>query len=199
MAILGGMGSFWGPAIGAAALTLLNHQISSVTQYWPLVLGVVLIVLLFAFPGGIIGALDRRWSAPARGAAMLEVRDLRRSFGGVAAIDGVSLTVERHQIVAIIGPNGAGKSTLFNLITGHLRPDAGSVRLGGRDVTGMAPHRLCALGVARSFQRTNIFPRLQCFRERAGGADRAPRPRPRRLVARRPSVPRRRRRPCCAT
>jgi branched-chain amino acid transport system permease protein len=57
MAILGGMGSFWGPAIGAAALTLLNHQISAVTQYWPLVLGSVLIVLLFAFPGGITGAL----------------------------------------------------------------------------------------------------------------------------------------------
>ena len=94
---------------------------------------------------------------------MLEVRGLRRSFGGVAAIDGVSLTVERRQIVAIIGPNGAGKSTLFNLITGHLRPDAGGVRLSGRDVTGMAPHRLCALGVARSFQRTNIFPRLSVF------------------------------------
>ena len=94
---------------------------------------------------------------------MLEVRNLRRSFGGVAAIDDVSLTVERHEIVAIIGPNGAGKSTLFNLITGHLRPDAGGVRLGGRDVTGMAPHRLCALGVARSFQRTNIFPRLSVF------------------------------------
>jgi branched-chain amino acid transport system ATP-binding protein len=94
---------------------------------------------------------------------MLEVRDLRRSFGGVTAIDGVSLAVERREIVAIIGPNGAGKSTLFNLITGHLRADSGSVRLGGRDVTGMAPYRLCALGVARSFQRTNIFPRLSVF------------------------------------
>jgi branched-chain amino acid transport system ATP-binding protein len=94
---------------------------------------------------------------------MLEVRDLRRSFGGVVAIDGVSLAVDRREIVAIIGPNGAGKSTLFNLITGHLRPDSGSVRLGERDVTGIAPHRLCALGVARSFQRTNIFPRLSVF------------------------------------
>ena len=70
MAILGGIGTFWGPAIGAAALTLLNHQITSVTQYWPLVLGSVLIVLLFVFPGGLLGAvatlkfkLSARWRA----------------------------------------------------------------------------------------------------------------------------------------
>jgi branched-chain amino acid transport system ATP-binding protein len=71
--------------------------------------------------------------------------------------------VARHEIVAIIGPNGAGKSTLFNLLTGHLKPDAGRVTLAGRDVTGIAPHKLCALGVARSFQRTNIFPKLTVF------------------------------------
>ena len=94
---------------------------------------------------------------------MLEVRGLRRAFGGVIAIDGVDLDVPRHGVVAIIGPNGAGKSTLFNLITGHLRADAGSVRLGGRDITGIAPHRLGALGVGRSFQRTNIFPQLSVF------------------------------------
>jgi branched-chain amino acid transport system ATP-binding protein len=94
---------------------------------------------------------------------MLEVQDLHKSFGGIAAIAGVALRVERGQIFAIIGPNGAGKSTLFNLVTGHLRPNAGRVLLGGRDVTGMAPHRLCALGVGRSFQRSNIFPRLSVF------------------------------------
>ena len=94
---------------------------------------------------------------------MLDVRNLRRSFGGVVAIDDVSLAVQPREIVAIIGPNGAGKSTLFNLITGHLRSDAGKVYVSGRDVTGMAPHRLCGLGVARSFQRTNIFPKLSVF------------------------------------
>jgi branched-chain amino acid transport system ATP-binding protein len=71
--------------------------------------------------------------------------------------------VTAGEIAAIIGPNGAGKSTLFNLLSGHLRPDAGRVLLDGRDVTGIAPHDVCRLGVGRSFQRTNIFPRLTVF------------------------------------
>ena len=94
---------------------------------------------------------------------MLEVRDLRKSFGGFEAVGGVSLTVAAGQVTAIIGPNGAGKTTLFNLITGHVRPDAGAVRFDGRDITGLAPHDVCRLGVGRSFQRTNIFPRLTVF------------------------------------
>ena len=94
---------------------------------------------------------------------MLEVRDLRKAFGGFEAVGGVSLTVAAGQVTAIIGPNGAGKTTLFNLITGHVRPDAGAVRFDGRDITGLAPHDVCRLGVGRSFQRTNIFPRLTVF------------------------------------
>ena len=94
---------------------------------------------------------------------MLEVRDLRKSFGGFVAVAGVSLTVETRQIAAVIGPNGAGKSTFFNLITGHLRPDGGQVLLDGRDITGTPPHQICRLGIGRSFQRTNIFPRLTVF------------------------------------
>lgn len=91
---------------------------------------------------------------------MLEVRGLTKSFAGFVAVREVSLAVARGEIAAVIGPNGAGKSTLFNLITGHLRPSAGEVRLDGRDITGIAPHRICRMGVGRSFQRTNIFPRL---------------------------------------
>ena len=94
---------------------------------------------------------------------MLEVRGLAKSFGGFMAVGGVSFTVPRGSISAIIGPNGAGKTTLFNLITGHIEPDEGRVVFKGRDVTGIAPHDLCRLGMGRSFQRTNIFPRLTVY------------------------------------
>jgi branched-chain amino acid transport system ATP-binding protein len=94
---------------------------------------------------------------------LLDVRDLRKSFDGFQALSGVTFSVPRGSISAIIGPNGAGKTTLFNLITGHLRPDAGSVSFKGLSVTGIAPHDLCRLGMGRSFQRTNVFPRLTVF------------------------------------
>ena len=94
---------------------------------------------------------------------MLDVRDLRKSFDGFQAVGGVSFTVPTGSISAIIGPNGAGKTTLFNLITGHVKPDTGRVVFKERDVTGIAPHDLCRLGMGRSFQRTNIFPRLTVY------------------------------------
>ena len=94
---------------------------------------------------------------------MLEISGLSKSFGGFRAVSDVSLTVDTRQIAAVIGPNGAGKSTLFNLITGHLRPDSGSVRLDGRDITGAPPYRMCRMGIGRSFQRTNIFAQLTVF------------------------------------
>ena len=94
---------------------------------------------------------------------MLEVRGVRKSFDGFLAVNDASVSVAKGQIAAIIGPNGAGKTTLFNLITGHLRPDSGAVVLEGRDITGLAPHDVCRLGMGRSFQRTNIFPRLTVY------------------------------------
>jgi branched-chain amino acid transport system ATP-binding protein len=75
-------------------------------------------------------------------------------------VSNVDLAVAEGEIAAVIGPNGAGKSTLFNLITGHLQPTTGQVFVDGRDITGVAPYRICAMGLGRSFQRTNIFPRL---------------------------------------
>src|SRR5579862_7898861 len=94
---------------------------------------------------------------------MLEVSALRKSFSWFVAVSDVSFAVETQQIAAVIGPNGAGKSTLFNLITGHLQPDSGSVTLDGNDITGVLPHQICRMGIGRSFQRTNIFPRLTVF------------------------------------
>ena len=91
---------------------------------------------------------------------MLEVRGLSKSFAGFRAVSDVDLAVAEGEIAAVIGPNGAGKSTLFNLITGHLQPTAGRVLVDKRDVTGVAPYKICSMGLGRSFQRTNIFPKL---------------------------------------
>jgi branched-chain amino acid transport system ATP-binding protein len=88
---------------------------------------------------------------------MLQAEKLSVRFGGLAAVDNVSLAVPRGAIVALIGPNGAGKTTVFNLVSGFIRPDQGSVRLEGRDITGLSPHEVCRLGVARTFQIVQPF------------------------------------------
>ncbi|MDQ3732953.1 MAG: ABC transporter ATP-binding protein [Actinomycetota bacterium] len=82
---------------------------------------------------------------------------MSRSFRGLTAVDDVSFSVEEGKILGIIGPNGAGKTTLFNLIAGAIAPDAGTVTLAGRDITGLAPHRVSASGVARTFQLMKPF------------------------------------------
>jgi len=91
---------------------------------------------------------------------VLAVRDLKKSFGGIVAVDGVSFDVTEGEILGIIGPNGSGKSTLFNCILGQLRPSAGDVHLDGRPVTGLRPCDLNRLGVSRTFQLLQIFPQL---------------------------------------
>ncbi len=88
---------------------------------------------------------------------MLEVTGLSRAFGGLKAVDGVSLTVPEGRIVSLIGPNGAGKTTCFALITGFHRPDEGRVVFRGRDITGWKPHRIAALGMVRTFQIVQPF------------------------------------------
>ena len=88
---------------------------------------------------------------------VLAVDGLRKSFGGVSALGGVSFAVAAGEMLALIGPNGAGKSTCFNMVGGQLQPDAGSVRLGGRDITGLRPRTVCRLGVGRTFQITATF------------------------------------------
>ena len=92
--------------------------------------------------------------------AVLEVSDLRKSFQGITAVDGVSFEVRPGEILGIIGPNGSGKSTLFNCVLGQLRPSAGEVRIDGRRTTGMRPCDLNRLGVSRTFQMLQVFPQL---------------------------------------
>ncbi len=89
--------------------------------------------------------------------SVLAVRDLSRSFGALRAVNGVSFSVEDGERRAIIGPNGAGKTTLFNLVAGELPPTGGQIFLGGRDVTRLPSHKRCRLGLARTFQRNNLF------------------------------------------
>ena len=90
-------------------------------------------------------------------APLLEVRGLTKRFGGVVANRDVSFSVSPGELVGVIGPNGAGKSTLFDLITGFTRPDAGTVRIDGRDATGLRPDQICRLGLGRTFQKLRPF------------------------------------------
>jgi branched-chain amino acid transport system ATP-binding protein len=91
---------------------------------------------------------------------VLKVTNLKKTFGGIAAVDGVSFEVREREILGIIGPNGSGKSTVFNCILGQLTPTAGLVELDGRVVTGMRPSDLSRLGVSRTFQLLQVFPQL---------------------------------------
>ncbi|MDP3835644.1 MAG: ABC transporter ATP-binding protein [Hydrogenophaga sp.] len=93
----------------------------------------------------------------------LELRDLRKSFGKTEIIRGANLVVRPGERVAIIGPNGAGKSTLFNLISGRFEPSSGDVLLSGQRINGKKPYEINRLGLSRSFQITNIFPKLSVF------------------------------------
>ena len=97
------------------------------------------------------------------GAFAVELKDLRKSFGKTQIIRGANLAVRPGERVAIIGPNGAGKSTLFNLISGRLTPTSGEVLLNGQRIDGKKPYEINRLGLSRSFQITNIFPKLSVF------------------------------------
>ena len=94
---------------------------------------------------------------------ILSIRGLRKSFGSTEIMRGVDLDLRHAERHALIGPNGAGKSTLFHLLSGHLAPSAGEIRFDGHDIGGRSPQAINRLGLARSFQITNIFPKLSVF------------------------------------
>jgi ABC-type branched-subunit amino acid transport system ATPase component len=94
---------------------------------------------------------------------VLEIDAVSKRYGGVLALSRCTMAIERPGIYGLIGPNGAGKTTLFDVITGATAPDSGRVRIDGRDVTGIAPHRLESIGVARTFQECRVFPEFTCL------------------------------------
>jgi branched-chain amino acid transport system ATP-binding protein len=91
---------------------------------------------------------------------LLEIKDLRKGFGGLVAVDGVSFRVDAGQIKSLIGPNGAGKTTLFNVVTGLLRPDRGTVRFKEQTISGWKPHQVARVGISRTFQNPSLFSRM---------------------------------------
>ncbi len=173
--ILGGARSVYGVFVGVALMVVGPMQTSAFGDYAYIFYGLFLVVAGVALRQGIAGLaedvrarLRRSTTVPAtsggaREAALppidgrrLSVREVSRSFGGVVALKEVTFTVEPGEVVALIGPNGSGKTTLLNVVCGYYRPDAGAVSIGGREVTGQAPHRIARRGVARTFQTPSV-------------------------------------------
>ncbi|AWB25027.1 ABC transporter [Methylobacterium currus] len=189
MVVIGGMRSFAGPAIGALFFILFREMLSIWTADWLFWFGLLFVGFILFSPDGLVGIGRRVWrmvrppatedaAMAGRKAGMpenlppflrpdgivegviLAARGIAKRFGGLKAVDGVTIAVRDRTLHALIGPNGAGKTTAFNLISGMYRPDAGTVTLADRSIAGFAPERICAAGIGRSFQITNLFPAL---------------------------------------
>src|SRR5689334_21881988 len=108
---------------------------------------------------------------PGGRADVLEVRGVTVRFGGLTALDAVTLTAAPRQVTGVIGPNGAGKTTLLNVLCGFVRPEAGKLTFGDTDLTGLRPHRLASLGIARTLQNVGLFPGLTVAENVMAGAN----------------------------
>jgi branched-chain amino acid transport system permease protein len=187
MAVLGGAGTVSGALVGAAAVALAKNWLQDLLPYVSrnsanleiVVFGCLFILLLHRSRSGIVPLLRQYLPAaappavadikaselpakpkPAPGTTLLEVDGLTKAFGGLLAVDQVSFAIRAAEIMALIGPNGAGKSTSFNLITGALKLTSGRVVFAGRDLTGVKPHDVAALGMARTFQHVKLRPTM---------------------------------------
>lgn len=184
MVIFGGAGTIAGPIVGAPIMTFLPELLQRFVDFRLIIYGSMIVAFLYALPLGIVGTLFRRSTAlpetvdtvpqmrteaPSIDSGMLApvsrtggepivtLQDIHMSFGGVRALNGIGFSVEPGTIHALIGPNGAGKTVLLNILSGYYRPTQGLVQLGGRVITGLAPHRVAQLGIARTFQTAQLF------------------------------------------
>jgi len=178
MVVAGGQGMVLGPAVGSLVFTFVPELLRMATFYRMLLYGVILLLVVMYMPRGLVfylkALLRGRAGAPVSSedagagfapealvhgdSAALAVRGVTVRFGGLAAVDDLSLGLGRGEILALIGPNGAGKSTAFNVITGFQAADAGRVEFDGADITGLPPYRIAERGLVRMFQRTSVFP-----------------------------------------
>ena len=190
MTLFGGTGTLLGPFVGAGVFIWMRDFLSKYLEYWEVFVGGAFVLIVLFLPDGIVGSLTRLIAgrrAPAVGAAegdllpeperlvsarprpspddgwLLESRGLTKTFGGLTAVNRVDFQVRAGELRSVIGPNGAGKTTFFHLLTGVLPPSEGRILFKGRDITGLPAHAVSRLGIARSYQVTNIFGDLTVF------------------------------------
>ncbi|HEX7003620.1 MAG TPA: branched-chain amino acid ABC transporter ATP-binding protein/permease [Trueperaceae bacterium] len=196
MAVLGGIGSIWGAVFGSALFILLEEALQDFLprvlgrtgNFEAIAFGLILIVVLHRARRGLLPLLARllppapppRLDPDARPlpkrtplcapGPLLEIREISRTFGGLRAVDRLSFEVLPGEILGLIGPNGAGKTTAFNLVTGVLAPDEGSISFAGTDIAGKPPHRIARLGLSRTFQHLNLIGDMTLLENAALGA-----------------------------
>jgi branched-chain amino acid transport system permease protein len=199
LALFGGVGSLWGPVIGAMVLVPLaeglNAELGNVLPgIQGVVYGIAIIVIILRAPEGVywrvLDRLARNKPTPspalrahemptvatlpraraAIGGDLLVLRGIGLSFGGLRALDEIDLSVPEGGLYGIIGPNGAGKTTLFNVINGFLAPDAGTIGFAGAPLTGLRPSLVCRRGIGRTFQIVRAFPRMSVVENVVVGA-----------------------------
>jgi len=196
MAVLGGAAHVWGAIAGAGVVKLLEDQlqvllpklIGTSGNYELIVFGILIVLVLKYLPAGLWDFIDRRlprrqrtvdWrdaadlparAKPAAGEVVLDVQSIRKTFGGLVAVNDISFQTRAGQVVGLIGPNGAGKSTTFNLVTGVLGLSGGGVRFRGEEIGGLSSRAIAERGVSRTFQHVKMVPDMTVLENVALGA-----------------------------
>jgi branched-chain amino acid transport system permease protein len=190
MALLGGVQSPFGAALGTALLILLPEWLRFLKVFYLAIYGLAVILIMDFMPAGIWGSIERLRRRPkpasfaaasplellsagdAKGGTILALTGLAKYFGGLKAVDGIDIAIERGTCHALIGPNGSGKTTLLNVLSGIYKPTGGTILFQGADVAGLPPHALAARGLGRTFQNIRLFASMTALDNAVIGAQR---------------------------